>query len=95
MNIYSPMNLVRLAQTYVEKGGGEEMELKSHATFRQLCQLEICHQLSVPYVTWKQRNLLNRNSLNFTMFTSGLRKGLWKRQIEHFSFYEYPPVFIL
>lgn len=66
------MNLVRLAQSYVEKE--KKMELKSHATFRQLCQLEICHQLSVQYVTRKQKSLLNRNSLNFTMFTSGLRK---------------------
>lgn len=66
------MNLLRLAQSYVERGGG--MELKLHATFRQLCQLEICHQLSVQYVRRKQRRLLNRNSLNFTTFTFGFRK---------------------
>jgi len=68
-----------------------KMESKSHATFRQLCQLEICHQLSLRYVRRKQRSLLNRNSLNFTMFTSGLRKWPWKRYIKYFSFYEYPP----
>lgn len=64
---------LRLAQSYVKKEK-KKTELKLQATFQQLCQLEICHQLSVPYVTRKQRSLLNSNSLNFTLFTSGLRK---------------------
>lgn len=58
---------------------GKKLELKLHATFQELCQLEICHQLSVPYVTWKQRSLLNRNSLNFTLLTTGLRKWPGRR----------------
>lgn len=72
----------------------KKIELKLHATFQELCQLEICHQLSVPYVTWKQRSLLNRNSLNFTLFTTGLRKWPGRRSVKYFSFYEYSPVFL-
>jgi len=77
------MNLLRLAQSYVEKQKKKpkKTELKLHATFRQFCQLEMRHQLSVQYVIRKQRSLLNRNSLNFTVFTSALRKWPRRRQI--------------